>query len=92
MTIVLSEDTMPKTYRLDTHRPMPAGLDQQGRRAARGFGVHTDPTDTVPTDWDTDSREAFDSMPAPDDWFIAVLGVGCIAAVAVCALLVTALA
>ena len=51
MTIVLSEDNMPNVYRLDTHRPMPAGLDQQGRRATRGFGARAEFVDTMPTDY-----------------------------------------
>ena len=51
MTIVLSEDNMPNVYRLDTHRPMPAGLDQQGRRATRGFGQRAEFVDTVATDY-----------------------------------------
>lgn len=42
---------MPMTYRLDTHRPMPAGLDQQGRRATRGFGARAEFVDTMPTDY-----------------------------------------
>ena len=49
MTIVLSEDNMPNVYRLDTHRPMPAGLDQQGRRAVRAFGHQRDFVDTIAT-------------------------------------------
>lgn len=78
MTIVLSEDNMPNVYRLDTHRPMPAGLDQQGRRAVRGFGSRAEFVDTVATDYGSadalgddraerySARGAIDECAAPE--------------------------
>jgi len=52
MTIFLSEDTVPDIYRLDTHRPLPAGGDQQRRRIARSTGHGTEQwPDTIATDY-----------------------------------------
>ena len=39
-----------RIYRLDTHRPLPAGLDQQGRHQTREFG-RAPWHDTVSTDF-----------------------------------------
>jgi hypothetical protein len=40
-----------RIYRLDTHRPLPAGCDGQGRHETRRFGQQAEFVDTIPTDF-----------------------------------------
>jgi hypothetical protein len=51
MTIFLHEDRTMPAYRLDTHRPLPAGCGQQDRYRTRGHGTQQVP-DTVIMDDD----------------------------------------
>lgn len=107
MTIFLSEDYMPTAYRLDTHRPLPAGCSQQDRHPTRGHGTLQEP-DTIVTDWGDDpgasrglveectdfDRLADDDltrMPEPSAGWVLLCGALCIAIVGACALVARAL-